>query len=138
MSPRWEASDRRQPTSFDDRPEGIARDRWDVAIETVAGTMLVECGAVRERVSQELARKIFDAVKDGAMRIRSPLGFRLARAMIDGARQDEQQVREPIDVRHHMSIHVAGAQRHNRRARRGGRPSARNAAARRRDCRRAE
>jgi hypothetical protein len=53
----------RQPTSFDDRPEGIARDRWDVAIETVTGTTLVECGAIRERVSQELARAIFDAVK---------------------------------------------------------------------------
>ena len=37
-----------------------------MAIETVntqQGTILVECGAVRERVSQELARKIFDAVK---------------------------------------------------------------------------
>ena len=44
-------------------PEGIARDRWDVAIETVNGTMLVECGAIRERVSQELARTVFDAVK---------------------------------------------------------------------------
>jgi hypothetical protein len=53
-----------QPTSFEDRPEGIARDRWDVAIETQDGTVLVECGAVRERVSQELARKIFDAVKE--------------------------------------------------------------------------
>ena len=52
-----------QPTSFDDRPEGIARDRWDVAIETVTGTVLVECGAIRERVSQELARAVFDAVK---------------------------------------------------------------------------
>ncbi len=51
-----------QPTAFDDRPEGIARDRWDVAIETVAGTTLVECGAVRERVSQELARHVFEAV----------------------------------------------------------------------------
>jgi hypothetical protein len=51
------------PTSFEDRPEGIARDRWDVAIETVAGTTLVECGSVRERVSQELARTVFDAVK---------------------------------------------------------------------------
>ena len=49
--------------SFEDRPEGIARDRWDVAIETVTGTTLVECGAVRERVSQELARAVFDAVK---------------------------------------------------------------------------
>ena len=53
----------RQPTSFDDRPEGIARDRWDVAVETVKGTTLVECGAIRERVSQELARTVFDAVK---------------------------------------------------------------------------
>jgi hypothetical protein len=47
----------------DDRPEGIARDRWDVAVETVTGTTLIECGAIRERVSQELARKIFDAIK---------------------------------------------------------------------------
>ncbi len=48
---------------------GIARDRWDVAIETVAGTILVECGAIRERVSQELARAGFDAVKrDGERR----------------------------------------------------------------------
>lgn len=66
VSPRWTSAQRLQPTSFDDRPEGIARDRWDVAIETVnarLGTILVECGAVRERVSQELARKVFDAVK---------------------------------------------------------------------------
>jgi hypothetical protein len=54
---------RQQPTSFEDRPEGIARDRWDVAIETLVGTTLVECGAIRERVSQELARAVFDAVK---------------------------------------------------------------------------
>ena len=53
----------RQPTSFDDRPEGIARDRWDVALETLKGTTLVECGAIRERVSQELARLVFEAVK---------------------------------------------------------------------------
>lgn len=51
------------PTSFEDRPEGIARDRWDVAIETERGTVLVECGAIRERISQELARQVFDAVK---------------------------------------------------------------------------
>jgi hypothetical protein len=51
------------PTSFEDRPEGIARDRWDVAIETERGTTIVECGAIRERVSQELARSIYDAVK---------------------------------------------------------------------------
>src|SRR6266850_194150 len=47
----------------DDHPEGIARDRWDVMVETVTGTVLIECGAIRERVSQELARKIFDAIK---------------------------------------------------------------------------
>src|SRR5437763_4511155 len=52
-----------QATSFEDRPEGIARDRWDVAIEQVDGVLLVECGAIRERVSQELARAVFDAVK---------------------------------------------------------------------------
>lgn len=66
VSPRWESAQYLQPTAFDDRPEGIARDRWDVAIETVnpqQATILVECGAVRERVSQELARKVFDAVK---------------------------------------------------------------------------
>jgi hypothetical protein len=63
VSPRWQSSDQRQPTSFEDRPEGIARDRWDVAIETLNGTVLVECGAIRERVSQELARRIFEAVR---------------------------------------------------------------------------
>jgi hypothetical protein len=51
------------PTSFEDRPEGIARDRWDVAIEAQGGTTLIACGAIRERVSQELARSVFDAVK---------------------------------------------------------------------------
>ena len=63
VSPRFRGADHLQPTTFEDRAEGIARDRWDVAIETVNGTILVECGAVRERVSQELARKAFDAVK---------------------------------------------------------------------------
>jgi hypothetical protein len=66
VSTRWEPEQHLQPTAFDDRPEGIARDRWDVAIETVnpqQRTVLVECGAVRERVSQELARKVFDAVR---------------------------------------------------------------------------
>ncbi len=63
VSPRWQSAANLQPTAFEDRPDGIARDRWDVAIETTAGTTLVECGAIRERVSQELARKIFDAVK---------------------------------------------------------------------------
>ena len=52
-----------KPPIFIDQPEGILRDRWDVMIETESGDILVECGAVRERVSQELARKIFDAIK---------------------------------------------------------------------------
>jgi hypothetical protein len=52
-----------RPTTLEDRPEGIARDRWDVAIEAINGTTVVECGAIRERVSPELARAVFDAVK---------------------------------------------------------------------------
>ena len=48
---------------IDDHPEGIARDRWDVAIEAGHETTIVECGSIRERVSQELARAVFDAVK---------------------------------------------------------------------------
>jgi hypothetical protein len=63
VSRRHAGEAERQATHFDDRPEGIARDRWDVAVETATGTMLVECGAIRERVSQELARTVFDAVK---------------------------------------------------------------------------
>ena len=63
VSRRHPVQAEREPTSFDDRPEGIARDRWDVAIETVTGMTLVQCGAIRERVSQELARSVFDAVK---------------------------------------------------------------------------
>src|SRR3954471_15375306 len=63
LSRRHPVEAARQATSFEDRPEGIARDRWDVAIEAVNTTMLVECGAIRERVSQELARTVFDAVR---------------------------------------------------------------------------
>jgi hypothetical protein len=63
VSPRRVRAAAQQPTSFEDRPEGIARDRWDVAIETDGDTSIVECGAIRERVSQELARAVFDAVR---------------------------------------------------------------------------
>jgi hypothetical protein len=66
-SRRATAGNRAHVTSFDDRPEGIARDRWDVAIETMAheagDVILVACGAIRERVSQELARAVFETVK---------------------------------------------------------------------------
>ena len=58
--PRQEASD---AGIAGGQVEGIPRDHWDVAIETVAGTSVIECGAIRERVSQELARTIFDAVR---------------------------------------------------------------------------
>ena len=37
-------------------------------IETVTGTVVVECGAIRERVSQELGRAVFDAVKAATAR----------------------------------------------------------------------
>jgi hypothetical protein len=63
VSTRHAGDAARQRTSFEDRADGIARDRWDVAVETVTGTTLIECGAIRERVSQELARKVFDAIK---------------------------------------------------------------------------
>jgi hypothetical protein len=63
VSKRHPAGTEPPATTFEDRPEGIARDRWDVALETLTGTTLIECGAIRERVSQELARTVFDAVK---------------------------------------------------------------------------
>ena len=62
-SHRQPAAAPQQPTTFEDKPEGIARDRWDVAIATTTSVVMVECGAIRERVSQELARRIFEAVK---------------------------------------------------------------------------
>lgn len=62
VSPKRRTTDP-HPATFEDRPEGIARDRWDVEIEAENRIVLVECGAIRERVSQELARRIFDAVK---------------------------------------------------------------------------
>lgn len=68
VSRRHAASTPLPPTSFEDPPEGIARDRWDVAVETVAETILIECGAIRERVSQELARAVFEAIKDDVER----------------------------------------------------------------------
>jgi hypothetical protein len=68
VSTRHPGASALQPTSFEDRPEGIARDRWDVAVETTTGMVLIECGAIRERVSQELARAVFDAVKRGVER----------------------------------------------------------------------
>ena len=56
------------PGADENRPEGIAHDRWDVTIETIGTAadrdlILVECGSIRERVSQALARAVFDAVR---------------------------------------------------------------------------
>ena len=42
--------------------EAFERDRWDVAIDVEDETVVVECGAIRERVSQDLARLVFDTV----------------------------------------------------------------------------
>ncbi len=43
-------------------PDMPERARWDVAVETTEETVVVPCGAIREHVSQELARRIFEAV----------------------------------------------------------------------------
>ena len=113
VSRRYAREGALQATSFEDRPEGIARDRWDVAIETVTGTTLVECGAIRERVSQELARTIFDrsnAISNGAMTPRTltaarlPFGFCRARAMIRRPGEDEQQIRQAVHIAHEHGI----------------------------------
>ena len=51
-----------------DPPDGasapeVERERWDVAIEAGRERVLVECGSIRQQVSQELARGVFDAVR---------------------------------------------------------------------------
>lgn len=64
-----DAQPARQPgVVIHDQPEGIARDRWDVAIDAENASLVVACGAIRERVSQELARAVFDAVKSALER----------------------------------------------------------------------
>ena len=52
-----------KPSGNIDQSDMIERERWDVAIDLEDTTVLVECGAIRERVSQELARQVFEAVK---------------------------------------------------------------------------
>lgn len=42
--------------------EAFIRDRWDVLVDTSSGTVTIACGAIRERISQDLARRIYDAV----------------------------------------------------------------------------
>ena len=48
----------------EERSENLTRDQWDVAIDTNDDTVVVPCGAIRERISQELARCIFAALKN--------------------------------------------------------------------------
>lgn len=43
--------------------EAFERDRWDVALETDRETVVIHCGGIRERVSQDLARRIFEAAE---------------------------------------------------------------------------
>ena len=79
------------------------------------GTVLVECGAIRERVSQELARAVFDAVKrdietrrrcadewmESVVRARQRYHSVSARRRdVDDARHHEQQIGQPVDVAH--------------------------------------
>jgi hypothetical protein len=42
--------------------EAFIRDRWDVLVDTASGTVTIACGAIRERISQDLARRIYDSV----------------------------------------------------------------------------
>ena len=62
-STRFSESSPRDSVDVDSTTDGFGRDRWDVAIDLQDETVLVECGAIRERVSQELARQVFDAVR---------------------------------------------------------------------------
>lgn len=45
------------------RVDGTAHDRWDVVISTEDAEVVIECGAIREQVSQEIALRIYDTVK---------------------------------------------------------------------------
>src|SRR5207248_6782706 len=80
---------------------------------------LVECGAIRERVSQELARAVFDAVKREVERLdvrdrwftgpsRSPFGLDYVGPLVDHAGQHEEEIRQAIDV---AQQHRGGARR---------------------------
>ena len=62
VSTRFSTSPPGEAVDIDGTTDGFERDRWDVAIDLQDETVLVECGAIRERVSQELARQVFDAV----------------------------------------------------------------------------
>jgi hypothetical protein len=50
--------------------EAFIRDRWDVVIDTSSASLTISCGAIRERISQDLARRIYDAVAAALSRSR--------------------------------------------------------------------
>ncbi len=66
VSRRARATEHTPPSTFQDRAEPAGRDQWGVAIETDSDTILIDCGAIREGISQELATRIFEAVRRGA------------------------------------------------------------------------
>ena len=62
VSTRFSDSLATAPVKTDGIHDGFQRNRWDVEIDLQDDTVLVECGAIREGVSQELAQQVFDAV----------------------------------------------------------------------------
>ena len=63
VAQRFSSPARADAADVDREPEAFERDRWDVEIDLGDKPLLVECGAIRERVSQELARQVFEVVK---------------------------------------------------------------------------
>ncbi|HXH06421.1 MAG TPA: hypothetical protein VNI83_07495 [Vicinamibacterales bacterium] len=52
------------PASVTARGEAVpGREHWDVVLETVSDALVVPCGALGERVSQEIACRIFERAK---------------------------------------------------------------------------
>ena len=41
----------------------VERERWDVLIELGEEEILVECGSIRQQVSQEMARRVYESVR---------------------------------------------------------------------------
>ena len=60
---RFSTPARDDAVDLDGDPEAFERDRWNVEIGLKRDIVSVECGAIRERVSQELARQVFDVIK---------------------------------------------------------------------------
>lgn len=63
VSSRFETTPAATSADPHDPLTGLERDRWDVEVDLGDERVLVECGAIRERVSQELARQVFEAIR---------------------------------------------------------------------------